>query len=170
MEKLKDIKRILFGEYGYEFTSHPKIIAPVLLSVRGVIQNDKGEYLIIQRSKNDKRDKLKWEFPGGKVERGEFDPIQRLMHEIREETNLEVEIYKASPYCIVRESTKQGNSPYKNFALITLYYKCKAITNNLNISFDHEDYSWKKLNEINDKLEISKSTEEILKSGFLDTF
>ncbi len=170
IEKIRDVKRILFGEFGYEFTSHPKTIAPVLLSVRGIIQNEKGEYLVVKRSRSDKRDGSKWEFPGGKVERGEFDPIQTLIHEIHEETNLEIEISKASPYCIIREAIEQKSSPYTHFALVTLYYKCKPTTNDLKISFEHEEYAWKKLNEINGALEISKFTEEIMKSGFLDTF
>ena len=38
--------------------------------VAGIITNEKNEILIARRKKN-KKDFLKWEFPGGKVEKNE---------------------------------------------------------------------------------------------------
>lgn len=56
-----------------------------VLVVAGVIRRD-GLFLIGQR-KNGDRHGLKWEFPGGKVERGE-SPRQALERELREELGI----------------------------------------------------------------------------------
>lgn len=55
----------------------------------GVMERN-GLILACQRRKGD-RHELKWEFPGGKVERGE-DPAQALQRELREELGIEASI------------------------------------------------------------------------------
>ena len=51
-----------------------------------VIERD-GKILVGQRRRNDSH-ALKWEFPGGKVERGET-PAEALVRELREELGIE---------------------------------------------------------------------------------
>ena len=58
----------------------------VLLVAAGLILKD-GNVLVGQRRKSD-RHAMKWEFPGGKVERGET-PRQALVRELREELAIE---------------------------------------------------------------------------------
>jgi len=58
----------------------------VLLVAAGLILRD-GNVLVGQRRKSD-RHAMKWEFPGGKVERGET-PQQALVRELREELEIE---------------------------------------------------------------------------------
>lgn len=60
-----------------------------VLVVAGVIRRD-GLYLIGQR-KNGDRHAFKWEFPGGKVERGE-SPREALVRELREELGITARI------------------------------------------------------------------------------
>ena len=62
--------------------------------VIGIIENERGEILVSQRS-DPKVPKahLKWDVPGGKIEIGET-PKQALLREIAEETGLEVKILK----------------------------------------------------------------------------
>jgi 8-oxo-dGTP diphosphatase len=60
-----------------------------LIVVAGVIERD-GQILICRR-KPEGRHALKWEFPGGKVERGE-EPAAALKRELREELAIEAEI------------------------------------------------------------------------------
>lgn len=59
------------------------------LVVAAVIEKD-GKVLACQRRRSD-RHPLKWEFPGGKVERGE-KPREALARELREELDIEAEI------------------------------------------------------------------------------
>lgn len=59
------------------------------LVVAGVLTRD-GKVLIGQRQEHD-RHGLKWEFPGGKVERDE-SPRQALQRELREELGVEADI------------------------------------------------------------------------------
>jgi 8-oxo-dGTP diphosphatase len=59
------------------------------LSVRAVIHDADGRILLLKRSMLSKNYPGKWEFPGGKVDRGErFDAA--LVREVREETGLVV--------------------------------------------------------------------------------
>jgi 8-oxo-dGTP diphosphatase len=62
---------------------------PPLLVSAGIILRDR-RILIGQRRKGG-RHSLKWEFPGGKVERGE-DPRQALIRELAEELRIEARI------------------------------------------------------------------------------
>ena len=57
--------------------------------VAGIIERD-GEILICQRRRDDSH-ALKWEFPGGKVERGE-SPEEALERELREELDIQAKI------------------------------------------------------------------------------
>jgi 8-oxo-dGTP diphosphatase len=61
------------------------------LSVRAVIHDADGRILLLKRSMLSKNYPGKWEFPGGKVDRGEkFNDA--LVREVREETGLVVRL------------------------------------------------------------------------------
>lgn len=60
-----------------------------MIVVAGVIESD-GQILICQR-KEGSRHSLKWEFPGGKVERGET-PAQALARELDEELGIRASV------------------------------------------------------------------------------
>jgi 8-oxo-dGTP diphosphatase len=62
---------------------------PVIKVVAAVIERD-GRILIGQRRKSDSHG-LKWEFPGGKVERGEA-PAAALARELEEELGIQARI------------------------------------------------------------------------------
>ena len=61
----------------------------VITVVAAVIERD-GKILVGQRRRGDTHP-LKWEFPGGKVERGE-SPVDALIRELREELGIEAAI------------------------------------------------------------------------------
>ncbi len=65
---------------------------PVIKVVAAVIERD-GKILIGQRRKTDSHG-LKWEFPGGKVERGE-SPVAALARELEEELGIQARIGRA---------------------------------------------------------------------------
>lgn len=168
--KLLDIKKIIFGLNGYEFTSHPYKIAPVLVAVRGIIKNNQGQYLFVQRSKDDRKDPSLWEFPGGKIDRGEYDPMHTLTDEISQETNIKIKILDQNPYCMSQRSIDRHNNVYHNFLRLSLYYKCQALTEDVTISFEHQNYKWAKPSEIKDQVVLTDSTLGILNSKFIDNF
>jgi mutator protein MutT len=55
-----------------------------------IIQNKKGEILLLHRNA---KDKIQWETPGGKVEEGE-SPEECAIRETREEIGVEVKLLK----------------------------------------------------------------------------
>ncbi|MEH0154174.1 (deoxy)nucleoside triphosphate pyrophosphohydrolase [Limibacter armeniacum] len=59
--------------------------------VGAVIRNEKGEILCALRSPKMSLPNL-WEFPGGKIEKGE-SPEQSLIREIREELGCSIEVF-----------------------------------------------------------------------------
>jgi 8-oxo-dGTP diphosphatase len=74
----------------YFVAPHERIATqPPMDVVAGVIQRD-GRFLITQRAPNDTLGGY-WEFPGGKVERGE-ELKEALRRELREELGIETEI------------------------------------------------------------------------------
>jgi 8-oxo-dGTP diphosphatase len=62
---------------------------PVIRVVAAVIERN-GQILVGQRRKSDSHG-LKWEFPGGKVERGEV-PVAALARELEEELGIQARV------------------------------------------------------------------------------
>jgi 8-oxo-dGTP diphosphatase len=95
------------------------------VSVTGVITDDRGRALLIQR-----QDNHRWEPPGGVLELGEsiHDGLRR---EFREETGLEVE-----PVALT--------GVYKNMnrAIIALVFRCKTTGGQLAATDEAEGYRW----------------------------
>ncbi len=95
------------------------------VSVSGVITDDRGRVLLIQR-----RDNRHWEAPGGVLELGEtiHDGMRR---EVREETGLEVE-----PLALT--------GVYKNMdrGIIALVFHCKITGGELTVSDEAQAFRW----------------------------
>lgn len=95
------------------------------VSVSGVIVDDDGRALLIQR-----RDNQRWEPPGGVLELGEsiYDGLRR---EVREETGLDVE-----PVALT--------GVYKNMnrGIVALVFRCKATGGKPIISDETEAFRW----------------------------
>lgn len=102
------------------------------VSVAGVITDDRGRALLIQR-----RDNQRWEPPGGVLELHEsiHDGLRR---EVREETGLEVE-----PIALT--------GVYKNMprGIIALVFRCKATGGELVSSDETQAFKWAAEDEIN---------------------
>ena len=97
--------------------------------VAAIIKKD-GQYLIVQRNKN-KHLGLKWEFPGGKVNKNEnFEAA--LKREIQEELNIEINIYKK----ITEEAYKD-----EKIDIILHYYLCSQKKGTIKLS-EHENLAW----------------------------
>jgi len=99
--------------------------------VAAVIIED-NKILCMQR-KESKYDyiSLKWEFPGGKIEKGENER-QALIREIKEELNLEIEI-KGKLLTVEHQ--------YPDFALTMHTFLCQPLANELTLN-EHIAFKW----------------------------
>ena len=98
-----------------------------------IIKDDK--FFIAQRNRN-KHMGLSWEFPGGKVEKGETFEIA-LKREIKEELNIDINIHK-----------KLGEENYKDDKInVKLhYFICSHISGEVYLN-EHEKSAWVTKNE-----------------------
>ncbi|MDP9844046.1 NUDIX hydrolase [Streptosporangium lutulentum] len=101
------------------------------VSVAGVIINDQGRALLIQR-----RDNNHWEAPGGVLERDE-DITTGLLREIREETGLTIE-----PVTLT--------GVYKNMTrgIVALVFRCKVIDGRLTETDEARAFRWVTAEEV----------------------
>ena len=98
-----------------------------------IIKN--GKYFIAQRNRN-KHMGLSWEFPGGKVEKGETFEFA-LKREIKEELNIEINI-----------KNKLGEENYQDDKInVKLHYFICSHFNGEIILSEHEDSAWITKNE-----------------------
>jgi 8-oxo-dGTP diphosphatase len=102
----------------------------------GVIERD-GTVLIAQR-KRGRREELKWEFPGGKLEPGET-PEGCLARELREELGVETQVegYVGASTCAYGWGTVE-----------LLAYRVRLIAGNPTALADHEEVRWVSLGEL----------------------
>ncbi|WP_219509294.1 NUDIX hydrolase [Nonomuraea ceibae] len=101
------------------------------VSVAGVIVDDQGRALLIQR-----RDNGHWEAPGGVLELNE-DIISGLRREIREETGLDVEPELLTG---VYKNMKRG--------IIALVFRCRATGGSLTVTNESQDFRWLAADEV----------------------
>ena len=92
-----------------------------------------GEVLII----NDPQFGL--DFPGGKLQEGEKDFEKALKREVREETNLEIEV--GSPFTTWFNEFAPGHRNYgKKVYLVG--FKCKYVSGEVKLSREHDKFEW----------------------------
>ena len=84
-----------------------------MINVVAAVIKKKDYYLILKRNRN-KHLSLKWEFPGGKVEKNETF-IEALSREIKEELNININIHKK----IAKENYQD-----EKINIILHYYLC----------------------------------------------
>lgn len=99
-----------------------------------VIEKD-GKILIAKRRKGDHLED-KWEFPGGKIERGET-PEECLRRELREEFGIETEIH---------EYICSGKYEYAHIAIELMAYRVTHISGVFELN-SHEEILWIKPRE-----------------------
>ncbi|HSX42724.1 MAG TPA: NUDIX hydrolase [Candidatus Saccharimonadales bacterium] len=114
-------------------------IINVRLLAKIFVLNEKGEILLLQRSRTDERRPLGWDLPGGNVEYNE-DPNQAVLRELKEEASI-----TASDSQVFYVGTETG-SHY----IVTLLYSGVADSTAVTLSFEHERHQWIKPEEITD--------------------
>lgn len=106
------------------------------VSVSGVVVDDVGRILVIQR-----RDNGHWEAPGGVLERDEtFE--HGVIREVAEETGIRVEVERLT-------------GVYKNMpsAIVALVYRCRPTAGSPQLSAESSAVCWVERDEIRDLME-----------------
>ena len=109
-----------------------------ILVVTAAIIKEGDKYLIAQRKRGSHQG-LKWEFPGGKVEKGE-SPEACLEREIKEELNMTI---------TVGDIFKVVSHNYETGQVILLCYLCQVKEGEPD-NIDCQDWKWVTLREMAD--------------------
>ncbi len=101
----------------------------ILVVTAAIIKNE-GRFLIAQRKRGSHQE-MKWEFPGGKVEKGE-GPEACLMREIKEELGISIKV--GDIFDVVSHI-------YEDRQVILLCYLC-SLEGGQPACIDCEDWKW----------------------------
>lgn len=115
-----------------------------------LIKNEKDQYLLVQRSEKMPHP-LQWEFPGGKLRKGE-NALQAIQREIKEELALDV-------VPVEELQTVFWEYSQKKIALVPVI--CKIRSGGIILS-EHCDFIWLTIDEVK-KLDILEADRAILK-------
>lgn len=113
------------------------------------------------------------DFPGGKIQEGEAVDGDRnslcksLKREVREETNLEIEV--GDPFAVWYHEFPKGS---RNFGKVVYLvgFRCRYVSGEVKLSHEHDKYQWvdisdyKEVDDGSDYFEILEKYFEILKS------
>jgi len=106
-----------------------------IIKVTGALIQKNDKYLIGRRGPNEKSPGL-WEFPGGKIEKGET-PIECIKRELKEELNINAEI---------GDLVTKYNYDYPNVSYLLYFFKVKSYIGEFKIIV-HDKLEWVSLND-----------------------
>ena len=101
-----------------------------------VIKNN--QVLILQRKINKPNDKIEWDIPGGGIEAGESF-CDALVREVREETNLIVEVF---------DTIRAWNCIDNDKMLYGVTFAANFVEGDIVLSSEHENYVWLDIDKI----------------------
>ena len=117
-----------------QITDHKNLV--IVASIAIIDANDQ---ILIAKRPNKKHLSGFWEFPGGKVEKGE-SPENALVREVKEELNIDI-----NNKCIAPLTFSEFN--YKNFHLLLLLYVCRRWQGEP-MSMEKNEIKWVKVNTL----------------------
>jgi 8-oxo-dGTP diphosphatase len=103
------------------------------VSQKAIIFNQEEKILILRRSGTAPYGALTWDLPGGDLDYGE-NAIKGITREIKEETGLNVKELKAFDV--------ESHVNNKREFWVTIAYICKTDSDNVNLSYEHNQYKW----------------------------
>lgn len=111
------------------------------VAAAGVIENDRGEVLLIRNNRRG------WEFPGGMVEPGETLP-EGLKREVFEETGVEIEMGEV--FCICSNTgTRPGYNGVKTIpTAVVLMFLCRYVSGEPRPSDENAATEWVKKGDL----------------------
>jgi len=110
-----------------------------LVIVASIALIDANNQILIAKRPNKKHLSGFWEFPGGKVEKGE-SPEYALIREVKEELNIDI-----NNKCIAPLTFSEFN--YKKFHLLLLLYVCRRWEGEP-MSMEKNEIKWVKANTL----------------------
>lgn len=126
-----------------EALEHPKPVAPelpvVLVAAAAII--DKNNRILLAKRPEDKAMAGLWEFPGGKVEKGEL-PEFALMRELEEELGIETRPCCFFPVAFASHS-------YDKFHLLMPLFTCRVWKGSIKAA-EHDELAWVAVNDLYD--------------------
>lgn len=112
------------------------------ITVKGIVLYN-NKVLILKRT-NPSTDGLGyWELPGGGLEYGET-PVIALKRELKEETNLEIEVVKP---------TYTFSAIRKDYQTVGIGFICITNSDDVLLSFEHTDYKFVSKDKLNEYLD-----------------
>ena len=112
---------------------------PTMLFVVAAALTNKSGTILLQKRPEGKAMAGLWEFPGGKVEKGET-PKAALIRELREELSIKVDAEDLIPITFANENLGDRN-------MLLLLYQCSQWTNDP-ISNDQQELRWTNFDEM----------------------
>lgn len=113
----------------------PKIL---LVHRTAVKRQHDGKFLVVKRSPHDHHNAGLWEFPGGKVEKGQ-NLHEAARVEVLQETSLLVQIVMPDVTFTEREIVE---GVYKGFKYLALFSIAKVIGGRIRLSSEHTHHQW----------------------------
>lgn len=112
---------------------------------------DGEKFLVFKRAPDAHTYQNCWDFTGGRLEHGE-NPKEGLKREVKEETNLDIEVLK--PKFVFSEKLH-------DHYVVFVVYECKLVSKEIKLSEEHTDSQWATKEEIL-KLKIERFLNEYL--------
>lgn len=103
------------------------------------------------------------DFPGGKIQEGEMDLAESLKREVREESNLEIEV--GSPFT-VWQNVFPLTHKHAGKSVYLVAFDCKYISGEIKLSEEHNNFRWVNKNnyhEVNDGTQYFEILERYFK-------
>lgn len=127
----------------------------IQITAKAVIVNANGKVLLLKRANNEKTNSLKYDLPGGSIEKGESIKMA-LIREIEEETGLtdiKIEsILRVSEY-------PEGHEKFDDLKALRFLVYCNSGEVKLNPR-EHGEYEWMEIDEAIKKLNTGDGFEE----------
>lgn len=133
-----------------------KVLRPIVCTKVLVWNSDKTKFLMLLRGKTAPHGPLTWDIPGGDVEESE-ELIASAVREVKEESGLSV----IEPITSFVYLDRQPDE-----TVLTIFYECVSNSEEVNISWEHDEYRWLTYDEAKE-LKTRPKIEAFFKDKFL---